>query len=332
MAIPSSITDLDTNEAMNSPAGSDNVGGTLDNFLRSHAAIIRRQFSKGADINSASTTVIPPDCSFANVKKVASTINGFSGNFNGRIVYLKFDAGITLAHSSALVMPAGVSVVTETNDIVCFMNESPGVWKCLSYPRYTDADHPGPEPAITWPLMRWWDLSNSVLKIRDAADSKWIVRGAISPSSSVSASGIAVDFTDIPPWANRITVMLFGVSTNGAHPILIQLGAGGLVSSSYVSQTATVQSTGSGAGYSGIGFLIEDSGGAVFARYGTATLTRHAENRWIMQSMTAVDLHSVPRVSMAAGAVNLPGSLDTVRITNVATDTFDAGLINISWE
>lgn len=135
MAIPSSITDLDTNEAMNSPAGSDNVGGTLDNFLRSHAAIIRRQFSEGADINSASTTVIPPDCSFANVVKVVSTINGFSDNFNGRIVYLKFDAGITLAHSSALVMPGNVSAVTEAGDVAAFVNESAGVWRCLSYPR-----------------------------------------------------------------------------------------------------------------------------------------------------------------------------------------------------
>lgn len=193
MAIPSSITDLDTNEAMNSPAGSDNVGGTLDNFLRSHAAIIRRQFSKGADINSASTTVLPPDCSFANVKKVASTINGFSDNFNGRIVYLKFDAGITLAHSSALMMPAGVSVVTEANDIVCFMNESPGAWKCLSYPRYTDADHPGPEPVITWPCMRWADTGNMLLKRRTAANDNWIVEGALfalearTPSFSWSA-------------------------------------------------------------------------------------------------------------------------------------------------
>lgn len=136
MAIPTSITDLNTSEAMNSPAGSDNVGGTLDNFLRIHAAIIKRQFSKGADINSASTTVIPPDCSFANVVKVASTINGFSDNFNGRIVYLKFEAGITLAHSSALVMPYAQNVVTEADDVACFVNESAGVWRCVGYPRY----------------------------------------------------------------------------------------------------------------------------------------------------------------------------------------------------
>lgn len=133
MAIPSSITDLDTNEAMNSPAGSDNVGGTLDNFLRSHAAIIRRQFSKGADINSASTTVLPPDCSFANVVKVVSTINGFSDNFNGRIVCLKFDAGITLAHSSSLVLPTAANIVTEAGDVAFFINESAGVWRCIGY-------------------------------------------------------------------------------------------------------------------------------------------------------------------------------------------------------
>ncbi|MGB6105634.1 MAG: hypothetical protein WBF88_17465 [Pusillimonas sp.] len=179
MAIPTSITDLDTSEALNSPAGSDNVGGTLDNFLRSHAAIIRRQFSKGADVNSASTTTIPPDCSYANVVKVVSTINAFTDNFNGRIVYLKFEAGITLKHSSSLIMPAGADVVTVAGDVAAFINETSGAWRCLSYPRYTDADHPGAEPAITWPLMTWADTGNMLLKRRNEANTAWVTLGPL---------------------------------------------------------------------------------------------------------------------------------------------------------
>ena len=140
MAIPTSITDLDVNEAMNSPAGSDNVGGTLDNYLRAHAMIIRRQFSKGANVNSASTTILPPDCSFLNVVKVVSTINAFSDSFDGRIVYIKFEAGITLAHSTALVLPTAENVVTEADDVACFINESSGVWRCLSYPNFMQRD------------------------------------------------------------------------------------------------------------------------------------------------------------------------------------------------
>lgn len=186
MAIPTSITDLDTNEAMNSPAGSDNVGGTLDNFLRAHAMIIRRQFSKGANVNSASTTNLPPDCSFLNVVKVVSTINAFSNAFDGRIIYIKFEGGITLAHSASLVMPAGVDVVTEDGDVAVFVNESSGVWRCVSYPRYTDAYHPGAEPTITWPFMTWADTGNMLLKRRNAANTAWVTLGPLFPGVTVA--------------------------------------------------------------------------------------------------------------------------------------------------
>jgi len=143
------------------------------------------------------------------------------------------------------------------------------------------------------------------------------------------ASGIAVEFTNIPSWAKRITVELFGASTNGTGPVAIQLGAGGIVSTGYVSQAATVQASGSGANYASNALLIEDSGGASFARYGTAVLTREEGNRWIMNSTIAVDLHTVARVSMAAGAVILPAIIDTVRVTNMSANIFDAGSIGI---
>ena len=42
MPVPTSITDLDPTAANNSPAGSDAIGTSLDDYLRSHAAIIRQ--------------------------------------------------------------------------------------------------------------------------------------------------------------------------------------------------------------------------------------------------------------------------------------------------
>ena len=44
MAVPTSITDCNATAANNSPAGSDSIGTSLDDYLRSHAAIIRQVY------------------------------------------------------------------------------------------------------------------------------------------------------------------------------------------------------------------------------------------------------------------------------------------------
>ncbi len=44
MPVPSSITDCNSTAANNSPAGSDSIGTSLDDYLRSHAAILRQVY------------------------------------------------------------------------------------------------------------------------------------------------------------------------------------------------------------------------------------------------------------------------------------------------
>jgi hypothetical protein len=44
MAVPTSITDCNATAANNSPAGSDSIGTSLDDYLRAHAAIIRQAY------------------------------------------------------------------------------------------------------------------------------------------------------------------------------------------------------------------------------------------------------------------------------------------------
>lgn len=135
MPVPSSILDLNTSEAMNSPAGSDPVGGTLDNYLRAHAAILKRQFAKGNDLNSAATLNVPAEGSYFLVKNLVTPITEFADNFAGRVVTLRFEAGITLKHSSVLILPGGLDIVTREDDTATFINESSGVWRCLHYSR-----------------------------------------------------------------------------------------------------------------------------------------------------------------------------------------------------
>lgn len=47
MSVPTNITDMSATAASNSPAGSDSIGTSLDDFLRAHAAFIRQLFDNG---------------------------------------------------------------------------------------------------------------------------------------------------------------------------------------------------------------------------------------------------------------------------------------------
>ena len=47
-----------------------------------------------------------------------------------------------------------------------------------------------------------------------------------SGTAVASTSGTSIDFTSIPSWVKRITVMFNGVSTNGTSIVQVQLGTG----------------------------------------------------------------------------------------------------------
>lgn len=131
------------------------------------------QLVKGADIASAAAIAIPNEGTYFDVTG-STAITSITDTFPGKVAYLKFAAGITLAHSASLLMPAGVSVTTELDDVCVFINDAPGVWRCVSYPRYVASNYAGAEPTITWPYMTWADTGNMLLKRRNAANSAWI--------------------------------------------------------------------------------------------------------------------------------------------------------------
>ena len=151
----------------------------------------------------------------------------------------------------------------------------------------------------------------------------------VSGTAVASTSGTSIDFTSIPAGVRRITVMFSGVSTNGTSNYLIQIGAGSITSSGYLTQAfsftnnATTSST--------AGFILTSLIGAADAQRGaiTISLQNSSTNTWV-DSGTLVD---GTRGHFCAGVVPLSGTLDRVRITTVnGTDTFDAGSINILYE
>ena len=155
----------------------------------------------------------------------------------------------------------------------------------------------------------------------------------VSGTAVASTSGTSIDFTGIPSWVKRITVMLTGVSTNGSSIVQIQLGtSGGIQATSYLGSVDST-STGVNAAIFTTGLALERSatGTAANSRNGLVTFANLTSNTW--SGTCLIGYSNLATVSLGATSVSLSGTLDRVRITTVnGTDTFDAGTINIIYE
>ncbi len=156
-----------------------------------------------------------------------------------------------------------------------------------------------------------------------------LVRGTVQNSTS----GTSIDFTGIPSWAKRVTIMFSAVSTNGSSSTLVQIGdSGGIETTGYDTYSLYGTSTGQFAS-STAGFILEptNGAGAAISRYGTIVLVNVTGNVWV--SSSTIFGSSGGAVSTGAGGKTLSDVLDRVRVTTVnGTDTFDAGQINIMYE
>lgn len=141
-----------------------------------------------------------------------------------------------------------------------------------------------------------------------------------------------IDFTGIPSWVKRVTVMLQGVSLSGSSHILFQLGtSGGVESSGYNSSGTFLSQGGAGSGSSTAGMFLY-SGSTTNVLSGAAVFARVTGNSWLATGMFTLD-NVTGYTFGTAGSKTLSGALDRIRITTLnGTDTFDAGSINIMYE
>jgi hypothetical protein len=154
--------------------------------------------------------------------------------------------------------------------------------------------------------------------------------GAVTSGTTVaSTSGTSIDFTSIPSWVKRITVMFNGVSTNGTSEPLIQIGAGSVDAASYSCASTTMNSGGVGHSSYTTGYGIRSTL-AANTIWGHLVLTTIGSNIWVASGTFG---YGVPGNTVTGGTKTLSGTLDRVRITTVnGTDTFDAGSVNILYE
>jgi hypothetical protein len=161
---------------------------------------------------------------------------------------------------------------------------------------------------------------------------KTIQGGAITSGTAVaSTSGTSIDFTSIPSWVKRVTVMFSGVSTSGTSNLQFQIGSGSVSTSGYLGSFAYVGTAAASGTTPTTGFAIATLVTAASVFHGTAVISLLGSNIWTYsQSISRSDAN---QSYFSSGSNTLSGALDRVRITTVGgTDTFDAGSINILYE
>jgi hypothetical protein len=154
-----------------------------------------------------------------------------------------------------------------------------------------------------------------------------------SGTAVASTSGTSIDFTSIPSWVKRITVMFNGVSTNGSSMPIVQLGTSGSPETSgyFGGSTGLAAGTLQTIDYT-TGFAFRNDSNSTRTASGqfVFSLLSSSTNTWVMTGGLYLD-SAIAGISF--GSKSLSGTLNMIRLTTVGgTDTFDAGSLNILYE
>lgn len=313
----------------------------------------KREDKKGASIASATTTTIGTAGlgDYIHVTGI-NTITSFGTAANaGLRRTLIFDDALTITNGANLICVGGANIVTIANTIVSVVAETTTQWR-VEY-----AIH----PSISFAELGYLDGATSViqtqLNAKAALDSPAFTNNPTAPTQTAgnnstilattayvdgkmvlgtavnSTSGTSIDFTGIPSWVKRITVMFNGVSTNGTSIELVQIGSGSIQTTGYAGAVSLLASSAvTSVSYPASGFqMYAGTGGVTVALNGKIELLNINGNTWVQSH--SLGRSDNPSTTHGGGLVTLSGVLDRIRITTVnGTDTFDAGQINIMYE
>jgi hypothetical protein len=148
-----------------------------------------------------------------------------------------------------------------------------------------------------------------------------------------TTSGTNIDFTGIPSWAKRITVMFNGVSTNyaGSANIVMQLGtSGGIQATGYVGSGGYYANAAASAVSTWTTGLTVFNTAASNTLHGSAVFNLLDAGTGLWVGSYTLGRGDALGVHSGGTSKTLSGTLDRIRITTTnGTDTFDAGSVNI---
>lgn len=180
------------------------------------------------------------------------------------------------------------------------------------------------------------DSAITTAKIADANVTPAKLSQTMTRATAVTLTNqTSVDFTGIPSWVRRITVMLDSVSTNGTSALMVQIGdSGGVETTGYISTSGFIQNSATYAGVANYttGFNISTVSQATHSFSGIMDIVNLTGNVWVVKGITSPQT-ATQSLFFSAGSKTLSATLDRVRLTTVnGTDQYDAGTVNIIYE
>ena len=159
-----------------------------------------------------------------------------------------------------------------------------------------------------------------------------VYNGVASGTVVTASTQTAIEFTAIPSWVKRITIMLSGLSTNSTGTPLIQLGTGSTTytTSGYLSAVTILGASTVATANSTSGFSVTNNHAAAYLIGGNIVLTNVTGNTWSCSGNTSTS--STTAAFVTAGSVPLGAALTAIRLYIDGTQQFDAGSINILYE
>lgn len=157
--------------------------------------------------------------------------------------------------------------------------------------------------------------------------SNGIVLTAVQPTTS----GVNIDFTGIPNTVRRLKLLFQGVSTSGANTLLVQLGAGSIVTSGYLSSGVSQATAANPTIAQFTNAFGVNTGSAANLLHGEFDIDLLTANNYVVKYLLTAS--NTGNMFYGAGSINLGGVLDRVRLTTTGgTDTFDAGQASLQYE
>jgi hypothetical protein len=177
------------------------------------------------------------------------------------------------------------------------------------------------------------DVSTGTSTTTVMTPSSFRLGGLVSATPQATTSGTSIDFTGIPSWVKRITIMLDGVSSSGTSVHLIQLGdSGGIENTGYSSVGSNIAGSSAATVFTtGFGLQQTIAAAGIYRGALTLSLLDGSNNTWVCSGNLART--DTAGINSSAGSKSLSSTLTQLRLTTVnGTDTFDAGVINIIYE
>lgn len=295
-------------------------GGTMTGLLN---------LAAGADIASASTVDLT--AATGNCPKITGTTAVTAWTMNtGQQMKCIADGALPLTyHATTNNIEGGASYTCTAGDIINLVKGLDGVVRV----RIDKQDGTAVVSSTTYASEAEYISGTETAKALSPA----VARDAniVLDTLKTTSGSASYDFTGIPSWVKRITVMFSSISTNGSSDCLIQLGdSGGIEPTGYGAVAWAALNAGANAVASfTTGFPVGNSAGATLTRTGTMTLTLMdaSTNTWAMSSN--INYGGTVLMSAASGVKSLSATLDKLRLTTVnGTDAFDGGSVNIQYE